>query len=111
MAKVLFNIPLKAHSARKITLEQRLGTVHWLKVGDRKVKFVFQDGNDLLVHFASGRIFGSIYKLQVEHMCRYGHNARLSNRHAAEQLIANVISMYGLEKVLSILDAAKVINP
>ncbi|HEY2533802.1 MAG TPA: hypothetical protein VGJ20_38745 [Xanthobacteraceae bacterium] len=66
MPKITYNVPTS--SGR---VEERIGSVTWLMVGHRKIKFVLQHVGGkatTLVHFASGYRFGSLNDARVEWM-------------------------------------------
>jgi hypothetical protein len=79
-----------------------------LTVGDRKVAFFVHDGT--LSHFASGFRFGGLNDVKIREMCARGHNARLTDRQAAEILIARAIDRIGLDKVQATLAEVPTIN-
>lgn len=86
------------------------GKVALLLVGDKKIKFFIHAGTGTLSHFASGFRFGDFRDLQLQHMCRAGHNARLPDRTAAQALIDRIVSRMGAEKVVETMNAQPVIN-
>jgi hypothetical protein len=63
-----------------------------------------------LTHFASGAIIGRLDPVKVEYMCRRGHNARLSDRAAAELLLARIVDNLGAAAVLEKFASVPVLN-
>ncbi|WP_166297124.1 hypothetical protein [Bradyrhizobium sp. 2S1] len=122
MTTITFKVPGTKPRGRKVHHYERSGKVAWLTIGERKVKFVLQGDHRAvaganpkadavyLTHHASGMIFGKINDLKIRHMCAAGHNAILTDREAAEKLIAEKLALLGPEKILAVLDAAEVIN-
>jgi hypothetical protein len=84
------------------------GRIAVIKIGDKKIRFMMHDGR--LSHFESGYGFGSLNDIKVRAMCAYGHNHKLTDRQAAEQLVRNVISHKGADFVLAAIAKAPVLN-
>ncbi|HEY2531893.1 MAG TPA: hypothetical protein VGJ20_28860 [Xanthobacteraceae bacterium] len=106
--KITFKVP----TSTGLT-EDRTGTVAWIKVGNRKIKFVLQNegiGAVTLTHFASGYRFGSLNEARVEWMAIRGPYDPINNHGAAAFLIGKKIAEKGADKVLAVIDAAPVIN-
>ncbi|SHG89112.1 hypothetical protein [Bradyrhizobium erythrophlei] len=115
MPTITFKVPGKRPRGHKITLSERTGRVAWLTIGDRKVKFVLQQSRlgkeaDTLTHYASGMVFGRLNDVKVRYMVAKGHHAKLTDREAAEMLVATKIDQIGAAKVLEVLDASETIN-
>jgi len=117
MSKIVaFNVPVKSLRARNRTvmIDQRRGRACVITIGDRAVRFMLQYGPNgkacTLAHFASGYRFGSLDDARVRAMCALGHHARLTDRQAAESLVARVVAKLGAAEVLAKLDAAPVLN-
>jgi hypothetical protein len=87
------------------------GKVAWLKVGDRRVKFLIQDGPhgtpEFLTHFASGVKVGNINAIQIQSMCGAG---LVSPRRACEILIDKIVAQYGAQRFHAVIDRADVLN-
>lgn len=89
------------------------GKVVFLLVGGNKHKFLIHKHhavvNDemFLSDYASGRKFGSLTPVKLKYAKSY---KKLTDRSAAEQLILEKIKMYGLQRVLVVLNSAAKIN-
>src|SRR5262245_38719006 len=107
MAKVTFNIPTKPKHARKVHVQEATGTVAYFQIGNERVKFVLQHDRcgkpNSLVHYASGYVFGRLNEAKVRHLMTAGSYARMSDRRAAETLIARAIDRLGADQVLATL--------
>lgn len=73
------------------------GTVMWLKVGNVKYKFLIHD--TVVIHYASGGKFGDFKYIPGD-----------SKRDRAKEAILSVIETHGIDKVLKVINSAKVIN-
>jgi hypothetical protein len=114
--KITYLAPCKARKGRTITHEERTGEPIMLPLGDRKVRFVIQDGAfapemKALVHRASGYRVGDLDPVKVRAMLAYGHAHHLTNRAAASQLLREAVAKLGADHVQRVIDAAPVINP
>jgi len=89
------------------------GKVIWLHVGNTRVRFFLQypvgdnSGAEFLTHYASGQKVGSIKAYKVKHFRSY---VRITDREAAAGILENITKAKGVEAVLSVLNAAPVIN-
>lgn len=116
MAKIEFQIPRMVGKGKRATVEHvtKRGAVAFFDVAGQRVKFVLQADNEgdatELTHYASGFVFGRLNPVKVSHMVAYGSYVKLSDRGAAEILIARAVASMGGEKVLATLNAAPVIN-
>jgi hypothetical protein len=115
MSKVItFNVPVQDRKTKAVTQEARRGVIAVLPVGDKPYRFVLQkDSNgkaDCLTHWESGMRVGSLADTMLRVMCARGHHARVTDRHAAELLLANLIAHKGADAVRAVIDAAPVIN-
>lgn len=116
MAKVEFKVPCMVGKGKRAGVEQKTksGKVAFFDVAGERVKFVLQADSDgdatELTHYASGFVFGRLNPVKVSHMVARGSYVTLSDRGAAEILIASAIARMGGEKVLATLKAAPVIN-
>lgn len=98
MAKI---VTIKAPIEGGKTMEVQ-GVVAWFMVGTERHKFLIQHrafGN-CLTHYASGRVVSSIDHAKIMHMMRYGHNASMSDRAAAQATLDKIIAGQGIDKVL-----------
>jgi hypothetical protein len=93
-----------------------IGTIAWLPVGPRKIKFVLQREErnhdaHLLTHYASGRI---VAKLNAIRLARYVANPysfpAYRDRDFAMIALEQLIASHGEGKLLAMFDAAEVIN-
>lgn len=114
---ITFNVPVRRRvRPRKFAHETatRNGRVVWLNVGPHRVKFVLQLNNEgepaELVHYASGQIFGSLNGPKLLHAVHRGTYTRLSDRAAAESLIARKVASMGADAIMNVLNAAPVLN-
>jgi hypothetical protein len=110
------NVPVTKLRGKKTTLTVEHGIVAHLPVGDQTVKFVLQldkvSGKPFaLTHFASGAIVGRLNGVKVSHLVARGHNARLTDRQAAELLLARIVDNLGAEAVLAKFASVPVLNP
>jgi hypothetical protein len=120
MTTITFLVPTQNRRSKKTHNVERTGRVAWLRIGDRKVKFVLQqshsavNANDkeaiLLTHYASGLIFGRLNEAKIRYMTSRGPYCIPNDRDAAELLIAEKVAAFGAEEVLKRLDAAPTIN-
>jgi hypothetical protein len=114
VASIAFNIPTKPKGARKVHMSEATGRVAFFEIAGRKIKFILQNGHDgkpeSLVHYASGFVFGRLNGPKLEYAVRNGCYLSLSDRGAAETLIARAVESKGAEFVLGVIDAAPVIN-
>jgi hypothetical protein len=113
MAKVEFKIPCKGKRGA-IEYKTKSGNVAFFDVAGEKIKFVLQADSEgeatELTHYASGFVFGRLNPVKVQHVVSRGSYCQLSDRSAAEILIARAIDRNGADKVLATLKAAPVIN-
>jgi len=117
MAEVTYKVPCfdkgKGKNKGKITYEERTGTVAFMQIGPRRVRCAIQE-NGALAHVASGGMIVNpqlISNVHLSHLMRHGSYApKLSARRAAEIALAEIINRVGHEKVLSVIDAAPVLN-
>ena len=97
-------------------MRKMTGTVAILPIGTRKVRFLIERTDDgslgSLTHYASGFAFArSLNRFAVSFLVQQGIYARRpSPRELAEAAIADAVYSLGADKVLSIIDAAPVIN-
>jgi hypothetical protein len=113
MAKVItFKAPaIHPKTREKMTVEHR-GVIALLYVGNIQEKFVLQyrDGSDdveCLTHYASGYKFGDLNPIKLRHARSY---KTLTDRAAAEELIADVLRVRSADDVRKIMNAMPVIN-
>lgn len=115
MATITINIPCQAsRRSKKVVTEQASGAVAFFNIGDQRVKFILQ--HDLsgkpaaLVHFASGMVFGRLNGPKLAHAVSRGTYTSLSDRGAAETLIARAVANLGAVGVLEKLASVPVLN-
>jgi hypothetical protein len=98
-----------------IEYKTRRGNVAFFDIAGEKIKFVLQADNEgeatELTHYASGFVFGRLNPVKVEYMVSRGtYSGQLTDRSAAEILIARAVDKLGADKVLATLKAAPTIN-
>lgn len=115
MATVTYKTPGLDKKTRKIVYTEKTGDVAIMQIGPRRVKCVLQreskDQAPALVHYASGNIIIGDTRLNSYRLMHFV-NARteLPWRRVAEIMLASIINEKGHERVLSVMDAAPVIN-
>jgi hypothetical protein len=117
MAKVItFNVPVKI-KRKGVATEERQGLVAILNVGDASTveKFVLQfERNskkvECLTHFASGFKISGINDVKIRQMIALGHNARMTDRQAAQQIINGLVGRFGSGEVLRRMHTAPILN-
>lgn len=118
MAKVTtFLVPVQSRKtpefgASQITTEERRGVVALLYVGNYQEKFMLQfrrdrDEVEALVHYASGYKFGDLAPIKLRYARSY---QSMTDRAAAEELIADVVRLRGADDVRKIMAAMPVLN-
>jgi hypothetical protein len=92
------------------------GQIALLPIGDRKVRFLIERAADgslgSLTHAASGRAFArSLKRFGVSFLVQHGTwHRKPTARELAIAAITDAVHTYGVEGVLSVLDAAPVVN-
>lgn len=110
MPKITYKIPQvdKKGVYREVDAQ---GTVVWMHIGPKRIKFVLQDGDNSLVHWASGMIAVPGRKIgEMRLMVSVQNRVDLPLRRAAERVMANILNEVGHEVVLDKIEKAKVIN-
>jgi hypothetical protein len=115
MAKLItFKTP--ALDKGKITHVEKQGYAAWLYVGPHREKFVLQIGGidnkpEKLAHYATGQLMpGTLNDMKIRNLMGRGSHARMSDRDAAQQIIHRAVDRSGVDKVISVIRAAPVIN-
>lgn len=108
---ITFNTPAM-DKKKNLIVEERQGYVALLYVGNYQEKFVLQterNGTDVqsLVHWASGYKLGDLNPIKVRHWRSY---STMTDREAAKQLLADVVSRIGADAVREKLASVPVIN-
>lgn len=88
-------------------------TVVKLYVGAIQERFFIVDSGaeTVLSHYDSGLRVGSLGGIKLAHAVRWGTGGTITNRKAAEILIAQAVERNGADVVLSKMRAAPVLNP
>ena len=113
--KVEINAPKK--DGRKTVIVKASGSVARIKVGDTVVKCIMQtefDGRETfptLVHFASGFVIIGANTISARKVREMATSTRsLTSRNAAQQCVDRLVKAQGADKILEVINAAKVIN-
>lgn len=112
---ITFKAPCLDKKSGRVTHEERKGYIAKLYVGNVQEKFVLQVCNttgevEYLTHYASGNRVGALNPIKIRHMCRAGNYSRFSDRDAAKELLADVVSQHGADHVRQIMNKAPVLN-
>lgn len=89
------------------------GNCYIFKIGTQKIKFMVHTAPEskaselFLSHYKSGQKIGSLTPIRIRHMKSY---LRLTDRSAAETLINELIDKHGVDRVLTVINSAEVIN-
>lgn len=109
MAKtVTIRVPLKDEPGKTAEVS---GHVVRLWVGPYQEKFLIQkelSGATFLTHYASGQKVGPGL---AETKARLSHRLKVTDREAAVQRIADLVTRYGVDTVWARMQSAPVINP
>lgn len=113
MGKVItFKVPQMHPRTRELSTAERRGQIALLYVGNIQEKFVLQyyadrDEVESLVHYASGYKFGELNPIKLRSARSY---QRMTDRAAAEALIADVLRVRSADDVRKIMAAMPIIN-
>lgn len=112
MAKVVtFLVPGRAPKTGDIVNQERQGVAALLYVGNIQERFVLQFAVGTttpvhLTHWASGQKVGDLSRIKM----RFARHSHITDRRAAELLIADVIAQVGADKLRESMAAAPVLN-
>lgn len=115
MAKLItFKAP--AMDKGKIVTVEKQGYVAFLYVGTHREKFVLQIGGidnepEVVTHYATGQMMpGKLNDIKISNLMARGSYSKLNNRDAAQQLIHRAVDKVGVDRVMTVIKAAPVIN-